>query len=115
MGDGRIALTYPDSSQYTTDIFDLRTTGLNINDSSLSDGQAKYIAGTQFNDTFTGETNDTNFYYFVGQNTSTSAPTDHFNGGTTRWTEAIFSDSRSNYTISTTNGVTTVTNIDPLH
>jgi fibronectin-binding autotransporter adhesin len=117
MADGRIALTYPDSAQYTTDIFDLRQTGVNINDSGLSDGQAKYVAGTHFNDTFTGENNDTNFYYFVGQDTLTSAPTDHFNGGTgaNAWNEAVFADARANYTISTTGGVTTVTNIDPQH
>ncbi len=117
MGDGRIAVTYPDSSQYTTDIFDFRTAGLNINDSGLSDDQSKYVAGTHFNDTFAGENSDQNYYYFVGQDTLTSAPIDHFNGGTgtNAWNEAIFADARSNYTVSTTNGVTTVTNIDPQH
>jgi hypothetical protein len=121
-GDGRIGVSYDnvlDASQTSQDllnVYDFRTTGVNINDSALSDGQSKYVAGTHFNDTFTGENNDTNFYYFVGKDTSTSAPTDHFNGGTNAaWNEAIFADARSNYTVSTTNGVTTVTNIDPLH
>ena len=109
MGDGRIALTYSDGSQYTSDIFDLRTTGVNINASG-------YVAGTHFNNSVTGGNNVNNYYYFVGQDTLTSAPTDHFNGGTgTAWNEAIFADSRSNYNVSTTNGVTTVTNIDPQH
>ncbi len=86
MGDGRIALTYSDGSQYTSDIFDLRTTGVNINASG-------YVAGTHFNDSVTGGNNVNNFYYFVGQDTLTSAPTDHFNGGTgTAWNEAIFAD-----------------------
>jgi len=122
-GDGRIGVSYDnvlDASQTSQDllnVYDFRTTGVNINDSALSDGQSKYTAGTHFNDTFTGENNDTNFYYFIGKDTSTSAPIDHFNGGTggTAWNEAIFADARSNYTVSTTNGVTTVTNIDPLH
>ena len=122
-GDGRIGVSYDnllDANQTSQDllkVFDFRSAGLSIDDSALSDGQKKYVAGTHFNDTFTGENNDTNFYYFVGKDTSTSAPTDHFNGGTggTAWNEAIFSDARSNYTVSTTSGVTTVTNIDPLH
>jgi hypothetical protein len=115
MGDGRIALTYPDSAQYTTDIFDLRETGL-VNP-SLSTTSANYVAGTHFSDTVTGANNDTNFYYFVGQDTATSAPTDHFNGGTgaSAWNEAVFADARADYTISTAGSVTTLTNIDPQH
>ena len=106
------------TSQDLVKVFDFRTSGVNINDSSLTDGQFKYVAGTHFNDTFTGENNDQNFYYFEGQDTLTSAPTDHFNGGAGigAWNVAVFADARANYTVSTdSNGVTTVTNIDPLH
>jgi hypothetical protein len=121
LGDGRVGISYDnvlDANQTSQDllkIFDFRSTGLNINDSTFTDGQSKYVAGTHFNDTFTGENNDQNFYYFVGQDTLTSAPIDHFYGGTSAWNEAVFSDARANYTVSTTNGVTTVTNVDPLH
>ena len=75
LGDGRVELLFDDpvdangTTQYVTDVFDLRTAGLNINDSSLNDGKDKYIAGTQFNDTFVGESNVNNTYYYVGQNT----------------------------------------------
>ena len=43
----------------------------------LSDNQDKYIAGTQFNDSVTGENNVNNTYYYVGQDTTIgSGPTD---------------------------------------
>ena len=86
-GDGRIALVYDNpvdalgTTQYVTHIYDLRTTGLNINDSALADGKDKYIAGTQFSDAFTGENNVNNTYYYVGQNTTATGPTDNFTGG----------------------------------
>ena len=91
LGDGRIALAYDNAvdangtTQYTTHIFDLRTSGLNINNGGgFSDGKDKYYAGTQFNDTVIGENNVNNTYYFVGQNTTGSGPTDSFTGGNSR-------------------------------
>ena len=110
MGDGRIAITYDDpvnalpdeTSQYDFKIFDLRTAGLNIDDLSLNDGLKKYIAGTHFSDSFTGETNVNNEYYFVGQDgASGTTPADTFHGGSGGWNIAIFADARSDYTIST--------------
>ena len=74
LGDGRIAIGYDNNldalhtSQYDLKIFDLRATGFNINDLTLTDGKDKYIAGTHFSDTFVGEPNVSNEYYFVGQN-----------------------------------------------
>jgi hypothetical protein len=107
-GDGRIALVYDTAvdalgtTQYVTDIYDLRTSGLSINDSSLADGQDKYIAGTQFADTFVGENNVNNIYYYVGQNTTGTGPTDSFTGGSgTAWNVAIFPDARSDYSFPT--------------
>ena len=106
-GDGRIGLEYDNTladgvtTQYTTDIYDLRTTGLNINDSGLNDGKDKYFAGTQFNDTVVGENNVNNTYYYVGANTTGSGPTDSFTGGPAGWNIAIFADARSDYWIST--------------
>ena len=127
MGDGRITLTYdnlvnalPDeTSQYLFKTFDLRTSGITINDSSLSDSQNKYFAGTHFSDTVTGENNVNNEYYFVGQDTSSgSGPTDHFTGGNNGWNVAIFSDARADYTI-TSGGPNAATvssdGLDPEH
>jgi hypothetical protein len=122
LGDGRIELTYdntlPDgvTTQYQTDIFDLRTAGVNINDSGVTDGKDKYVAGTQFNDTFTGENNVNNTYYFVGSASGT-APTDSFTGGGgAAWNVAILPDARSNYTITTNGSETTLVNTgDPSH
>ncbi|MDB5637834.1 MAG: Ig family protein, partial [Bradyrhizobium sp.] len=128
MGDGRMTLTYdnlvnalPDeTSQYLFKTFDLRTTGLNVNDSSLNDGQNKYFAGTHYTDNVTGESGVNNEYYFVGQNTSNGpGPTDHFTSGSSvGWNVAIFSDARSDYTITSggSNAATVTSNgIDPEH
>ena len=89
---------------------------MTINDSFLSDGLAKYVAGTQFSDTFTGENNVSNTYYYVGS-ASGSAPTDTFTGGGgTAWNVAILPDALSNYHISTFGETTTLANIgDPQH
>jgi hypothetical protein len=138
LGDGRFALEYDNvvgpgqTSQYTYQIFDFRTAALNVNDSGLNDGQAKYIAGTQFTssgpgtgDQFTGENNVNNTYYYVGLNTTTNPsgviPTDTFHGGTTAnggssWNVAILPDALSNYQIATSAGITTlVNNVDADH
>jgi hypothetical protein len=130
MGDGRITLTYdnlvnalPDeTSQYLFKTFDLRTAGITVNDSTHTDGQNQYIAGTHYTDTVTGENNVNNEYYFVGQNQNTSngpGPTDHFTGGSSAgWNVAIFSDARSDYTITSggPNAATVTSNgIDPEH
>ena len=121
LGDGRIEVGYDNildpnqTSQDNFKIFDLRTTGVNIDDHTLNDGHAKDVAGTQFNDTFTGENNVNNAYYFIGSQTTGASPSDIFNGGTgTSWNTAIFADDRANYTV--TPGVSTViANSDPLH
>lgn len=105
-GDGRIGILYNEpvgpngTTQYDTQVYDLRSTGLNINNSANTDGLDKSIAGTQFNDTFTGESNVTNAYYFVGEDTTLGrGPTDTFNGGNFATNIAIFADSRSDYSI----------------
>ena len=130
LGDGRVVVAYDNTdashtSQFDTKIFDLRTTGLNINDgpssgggNNLNDGTDKYFAGTQFNDTVIGENNVNNTYYFVGQNAtgqgaSDTGPSDIFHGGTGGWNEAIFPDTIANYTIVGTISGNTITNIDP--
>src|SRR5262249_45179583 len=57
-----------------------------------------------------------NTYYYVGQNTAVSAPSDVFHGGINgAWNTAILPDARENYAVATNAGTTTVTNIDPLH
>jgi VCBS repeat-containing protein len=110
LADGRITITYDDlvnaspdqTSQYLFKTFDLRTTGITINDSSIPfDGQNKYFAGTHFTDTVTGENSVNNEYYFVGQDTTSGGPgpTDHFTGGSGGSDVAIFSDARSDYSI----------------
>jgi hypothetical protein len=128
-GDGRISLTYDNvldasgTSQYTTDIYDLRTTGLNVNDSTDLFTSDQYFAGTHFNDTVTGANNVNNEYYFVGQDAANgAAPSDTFHGGGSGgWNIAIFADARADYTIATQieNGpnVTTITSdgADPAH
>jgi probable HAF family extracellular repeat protein len=124
--DGRIALSFGDgTSQYTTDIYDLRTTGLD--NPTLSTTSANYVAGTEFADIVTGVTGATgvdNFYYYVGQNTSslqnTSGPLDTFDGGgsATSWNEAVFADAASDYNIvANANGTYTIsyTNAADLH
>ena len=119
LGDGRIELTYDNTladgvtTQYQNDIFDLRTAGLNIHDSGLNDGKDKYIAGTQFSDTFTGENNVNNTYYYVGSAAGGTAPTDNFTGGGgTAWNVAILPDAASNYTV--TNTLTTLSSFTTL-
>ena len=89
----------------------------------MTDGKDKYIAGTQFNDTFTGENNVNNTYYFVGQNTTGAGPTDVFHGGIgtnggSSWNVAILPDLPSQYTIQPDNtlaGATDVISNDPVH
>ena len=62
----------------------------------LSDGLDKSIAGTQFNDTFTGESNVTNTGYFIGENTTLGmGPTDTFNGADFATNIALFADALS--------------------
>jgi hypothetical protein len=126
LGDGRIEVLYDnvlDANQTSQDnfkVFDLRTSGVNINDSAFNDGHAKYVAGTQFNDLFTGENGVNNTYYFVGAQTAGSPPSDIFHGGTdtgtgTSWNTAIFADDRANYTVAVGATTTAITNIDPQH
>jgi hypothetical protein len=126
MGDGRITITYdelvnalPDeTSQYAFKTFDLRTSGLTVNDSTGSDQVNKYFAGTHYTDTVTGENNVNNEYYFVGQDSLNGPPVDHFTGGSNGWNIAIFGDGRSDYTISTDgSGNTTIgsNGLDPGH
>ena len=66
------------TTQVTTKIADLRTTGVNLNLSGVSDANAQnYVAGTRFNDTFVGENSAINEYYYIGRNSvSGPAPTD---------------------------------------
>ena len=123
-GDGRIALTYDNvldtsgTTQYTTDIYDLRTSGLNVNDTGITLTSDQYFAGTQYGDSVVvGASNVNASYYYVGDDTTGAAPTDHFTGGTgSGWNVAILPDSPSDYTITTADGVTTlVDNGDPVH
>jgi hypothetical protein len=111
MGDGRIVLTYDDNTQYTADIFDLRQTGLN--NPTLSTTSANYIAGTHFADSVTGANGVNNFYDFIGSPTAT--PTDSFTGGTGSFNEAVFTDARSNFTITLNGGTATVQSNDSAH
>ena len=119
-GDGRVAVTYTinsgGTSEITTNVFDLRTTGWNISSFGLWDTD-QYYAGTQFNDTVHGENNVNNFYYFVGTSIPSSAPSDFFYGGTSGWNEVLFSDPISNYSIQTNgSGGYIITNTgDPQH
>jgi hypothetical protein len=64
-----------------------------------------------------GENNVNNTYYYIGQNTAGTGPTDSFTGGTgSGWNVAILPDAQSNYTISTSGGITTLANTgDPAH
>ena len=117
LGDGRVAVEYDNvldssgTSQYDIKIFDFRTAHINIDDSSLSDGQDKYIAGTHLGgDIFIGENNVNNFYYYVGVN-GTANSTDTFNGGSNGWNAAVFADGRANYTIQQQAGGFLITNI----
>jgi len=121
--DGRIMLQSDvpvdanGTTQYSTNIYDLRTSALVVNNATANDGKDKYYAGTQYNDAVIGENGVNNTYYFVGQNTNTAGPTDSFTGGTgTGWNVAILPDAMSDYTITTLNGVTTLVNTgDPAH
>jgi T5SS/PEP-CTERM-associated repeat protein len=122
-GDGRVGLSYDnviDSSgttQFTTNIIDLRTSGIPSFYTGITNVNNREFAGTQFNDNVVGVANNNNEYYFVGRSTTGQGPSDAFTGSTTNsWNTAIFADARSNYTISTVNGVTTITNVgDPAH
>ena len=81
---------------------------------NLTDGQNKYIAGTEYNDNVTGEAGVNNFYYYIGENTASQSshvgPSDIFNGGTnTAWSEAVFGDARSDYAIAPSGAGFTVT------
>ena len=121
-GDGRVAVTYTinsgGTSEITTHVFDLRTTGWNIPSSiSGTPGQDAYFAGTQFNDTVHGENNVNNFYYYVGTSIPSLAPSDFFYGGIGGWNEVLFSDPISNYSIHTNgSGGYIITNTsDPQH
>jgi hypothetical protein len=89
---------------------------------NLTDGQNKYIAGTQYNDNVTGEAGVNNFYYYVGENSvsqsSNVGPSDTFNGGTgTAWSEAVFGDTRMDYAIAASGGgfIVTYTSSADLH
>ena len=118
--DGRIALTYdvPDyavdptgaTTQYVTDIYDLRTSGLDIT-TPISTTSDQYFAGTQYGDTIVGSNDVNNTYDFVGDNTSGPAPAYSFTGGTgttssgnQSWNVVILPDTPSDYTISVTDG-----------
>ncbi|HXX09385.1 MAG TPA: hypothetical protein VEJ43_15130, partial [Pseudolabrys sp.] len=62
---------------------------------TLSGGIDKYFAGTEFNDTVTGENNVNNIYYYDG------GSADSFVGATAQsWNIAIVPDARSDYTTS---------------
>ena len=86
---------------------------------TLVGGLDKYFAGTQFNDSVTGENNVNNIYYYDG------GSADSFVGATAQsWNIAIVSDARSDYTTSSmvdgagtdTGGSGTSTNIsNPQH
>ncbi|MGA2893337.1 MAG: hypothetical protein ABSE22_10730 [Xanthobacteraceae bacterium] len=105
---GLVSLTYgSNSSQYTTQVYDFRTTGLD--DPTLSTTGTNYISGTQYVDVVTGAAGVDNFYYYVGQNTvglpNTTGPSDTFDGGnTTNWNLAVFADARSDYSIAPASG-----------
>ena len=82
---------------------------------SLNDGTDKYFVGSHLIDNVVGENNVYNAYEFVGLNTvgqTLQAPTDHFTGGTNGFNEAVFADARVHYSIITSSGTTTITNID---
>jgi hypothetical protein len=110
---GRFAITYDDvtsvdasgneTSHLVTDIVDFRGTGALApqDDSGLHDGLNQYVAGSQYNDTFIGENNVQNFYYFHGDSNTT--PTDSFTGGTGigAWNTAIFADPVADFTFQT--------------
>jgi hypothetical protein len=126
-GDGRVALTYDDvlsdgvTSQEVTHVYDLRTTGI-TGTNFVSNGLNRDYAGTQFNDTVVGANGFNSTYYYVGRNNASGqGPSDSFTGGTSvsgvgGWNVAILPDARSNYLITTINGVTTLVNIgDPAH
>jgi T5SS/PEP-CTERM-associated repeat protein len=122
-GDGRVGLSYDnvlDSSgttQFTTNIIDLRTSGIPSGYTGIVNVGSRDFAGTQFNDNVVGGNGFNNTYYYVGRNTTGQGPSDTFTGSTVNsWNTAIFADARSNYTISTVGGVTTITNVgDPAH
>jgi len=114
--DGRLVLTYDNvlsdgvTTQYVTDIYDLRTSGLDIT-SPISTTSDQYFAGTQYGDTIVGSNGVNNTYDFVGDNTSGTAPSYSFAGGTgatasgnPSWNVVILPDTPSDYTINVTDG-----------
>src|SRR5262249_14463227 len=102
LGDGRVGVLYDNAldasgtSQIVGHVFDFRTSGVNINDDALTDGINKYVAGTKFNDTFVGEPNVLNEYYYVGRIAS-SPCLDYFKGGTNGFNVAILPTAISDY------------------
>ena len=126
LGDGRVELTYDDklaadqTSQLDLKVFDLRNAGITFNGQTTNaTGHDNYIAGTQFSDTVTGEHGHNNTYYYVGADlpNSGSTPVDTFNGhDNSGWNTAILPDAHDNYTITTNNNGSTLTNVgDPAH
>jgi hypothetical protein len=114
--DGLVAVTYNGSSQDTIDVYDFRQTGLN--NPTLSTTSTNYVRGTEYADLVTGAANVDNFYYYVGENTTSQSshfgPSDTFSGGTgTAWNEAVFGDTRSDYAIAPSGSGFTVTYTDP--
>ncbi len=78
----------------------------------------QYYAGTHFDDNIVvGNSNVDSTYYYVGENTTGAAPTDNFTGatGTNSVNVAIMPDAASDYTITTSGGVTTLVSGDPAH
>ncbi len=116
---GLIAVTYgAGTTAYTTDIYDFRQGGLSIDDSTGSFTSNQYFAGTEHSDTITGASGVDNFYSYVGADTALypalTAPTDSFDGGATgSWSEVVFADAVSDYSIAANGGSSfTITYID---
>jgi len=115
--DGRLVLTYDNvlgdgvTTQYVTDIYDLRTVGLSVNDASGTFTSDQYFAGTRYGDTIVGANDVNNTYDFVGDNAGGTAPSYSFTGGTgttasgnPSWNVVILPDTPSDYTINVTDG-----------
>ena len=136
LGNGLFALEYDnvtassETSLFNYQIFDFGTSGIDINDLTLDNGQNQYVLGTSFADLFTGESNVNNLYYYIGEATTTGigGPADSFtggnpnsysndNGGSNGWNIAVFSDERSDYAINNNGLVTDIISNggDPAH
>lgn len=118
LGDGRVAVLYDNildplgTSQIVSHVFDFRTTGVHIDDASLTDGNNKFVAGTKFNDAFIGEPNVLNAYYYVG-GTTLSPSLDWFTGGSNGFNVGILPTTMSDYSITNSVGILSVsTTID---